>query len=174
MSPGDELLKRFLVLYNGQYRRLYLFARSLMPGADDVDDVMQEVGMVLWKKFGEFRPDSDFRAWAFQMIYIEVLRWQKNRKRERRLLDEEFLRAVAGKLASEDATKLDRRYDMLIECTEKLSGRMKAILGQRYFMEISVPEIARRSQSSIDTVYQRLSRLRATLRECVEKKMVNE
>jgi RNA polymerase sigma-70 factor (ECF subfamily) len=42
--------------------RIYGFIRSLVVHRDDAEDLLQETASVLWRKFGEFRPGSDFLA----------------------------------------------------------------------------------------------------------------
>jgi DNA-directed RNA polymerase specialized sigma24 family protein len=39
---------------------MYTYIRSQVLSAHDADDIFQEVGAVLWKRFDEYRPDTDF------------------------------------------------------------------------------------------------------------------
>lgn len=170
-DADEERLLRFLSLYNAYYKRMYLFAKTLMPVADDVDDIMQEASLTLWKKFPNFRIDTDFMAWAFSIIRIEVLRWQRKKALERKQYDEEFINAVAGKLMVRDEKDWDLRYDALVACTNRLTPRMRNLVLDRYFKKQSIKVIAERAQKSMDVVYQRLSRVRAFLKNCVTEKL---
>ena len=163
-------LLRFLNLYNAHYRQMYVFARTLLPHGNDVDDIMQEASLTLWRKFSTFQPNTNFSAWAYKVIRIEVLRLFQQKKRERYLFDEEFIDIVATKFLSESNDSIQDRYNALLECVKGLSSRMQELISDRYFRNRSVAEIAATNGLSEDTVYQQLSRVRKTLRTCVLKK----
>ena len=174
LQTNEVQLRNFLSMYNASYQRMYLFAKSLLPTGSDAEDVIQEVSIVLWKKFSMFREKDDFLAWAFGMIRIEVLRWKRKGALRDRVFSEDFYNTVARSLEKKHTTEIDNRYKFLLECHEKLPVRMRELITQRYFHNIGASEIAKRLQVSIDVIYQRLSRIRARLRECVEKKISRE
>ena len=63
MSPTEaELHRRFLQLFTTHEESVRAFVRRLVPARADADDVMQEVCVVLWEKFGTFHEGADFRA----------------------------------------------------------------------------------------------------------------
>lgn len=167
----EENLLRFLFLYNNHYRSMYVFAKSIVPEANVVDDILQEASMTLWKKYSTFPRDGNFIGWAIEIIRVEILRWQRSKGRERRLFDEELFDAVVEKMREKDASEIDRRSESLLECIDKLAPKMKDLIFKRYFSEMDVAEIARHTRLSADAVYQRLSRVRNLLRKCVAEKM---
>ena len=61
----------FVRLLTQHQRDMYLYIRSLLPDRHEADDVLQEVNLVLWDKRAQFRIDSNFRAWAFQIARIQ-------------------------------------------------------------------------------------------------------
>ena len=173
LQTDEVQMRHFLSMYNANYRRMYLFAKSLLPTGNDAEDIIQEVSIALWKKFSMFREKDDFLAWAFGMIRIEVLRRKRKGALRDRVFSEDFYNTVAKSLEKNTA-EIDNRYKFLLECHEKLPARMRELITQRYFQNIDVFEIAKRLQASIEVVYQRLSRTRARLRACVEKKISRE
>ena len=65
MSPTEiEQHQRFLRALTAHEPAVRAFIRRLVPSRSDADDVMQEVALVLWEKFSEFRPEADFLAWG--------------------------------------------------------------------------------------------------------------
>ena len=40
------------------------FVRCLMPGDPNIDDVVQQTTLVIWRKRSGFKPGTDFRAWT--------------------------------------------------------------------------------------------------------------
>ena len=55
----------FLRLYVANEEALRGFVRSLVPTLEDSREVMQEVAVVLWRKFEDISKPEDFRRWAF-------------------------------------------------------------------------------------------------------------
>ena len=57
---SDAEYRQFVVLFQKNEAALRCLVRSLLPSWNDVDDIMQEVSLVLWDKFADFDPDSNF------------------------------------------------------------------------------------------------------------------
>ena len=49
--------------------------------AADCDDVLQNVGAVLWEKFDSYRPEESFARWAFGIARLEVLKYRQQQCR---------------------------------------------------------------------------------------------
>ena len=63
-SPNRNAIERFSELFEQHSRAIYGHIRALVPNATDADEVFQETNLTLWQKFDQYRPDTDFRAWA--------------------------------------------------------------------------------------------------------------
>ena len=69
MTPAEnEKHDQFLRLYVEHEDALNGFVRSLVPTREDAREVMQEVAVVLWRKFEELPMIEDFRRWSDVMI----------------------------------------------------------------------------------------------------------
>jgi len=55
---------------------------------------MQEVSVVLWKKFADFREGAGFPAWALGVARFEALAWRRDKARDRLVLDIDEVRAM--------------------------------------------------------------------------------
>jgi len=95
--PPDEEQRHddFLRLFAVSEPALRAFVRSLVPRREDVPDVMQEVVVVLWRKFGELAAPEDFRKWAFGVARLETLAWARDKARDRHVFDAELLATLA-------------------------------------------------------------------------------
>lgn len=171
-SAEDERLLRFLSQYNAHYRYMYLYAKTLFPSENDADDLVQEASLILWKKFDDFQPGSNFTAWAFQIIRIVVMRRRKQIARERHYFSEEFLNTVADSLEIRPEDDFDLRYESLSECLKTLSPKMRQLVFDKYFEGKKIIDISKRIRCNVEAVYQQLSRIRKTLRNCVNEKMI--
>ena len=75
-EPDRELFVRLIMRHD---RPIRAFLRGLLPTAADVDEVMQEVSVIAWRKFGQLDDPQDFRRWVCVIARYEVLmhrRWK--------------------------------------------------------------------------------------------------
>src|SRR5688572_13921046 len=64
-APEPDLDREaFAPLFSRNARRIYGFIMTLVFNHQDAEEVFQNTSIVLWNKFAEFRPDSNFFAWA--------------------------------------------------------------------------------------------------------------
>ena len=64
----------FVLLLATCQRPIFLYAMSLLGNVQDAEDVVQESGLVLWKKFHEYQPGTDFVRWACQIARYQSLK----------------------------------------------------------------------------------------------------
>ena len=165
-DPQAEFVR--LLLKNE--RRIYAFIRSLLPNRDDAEDVLQETSIVLWKKFDQFEPGSDFAAWAFETARFEI---KSHRRKDRRNLTG-FSDRLLDTLADEAAASvrdISETEVALEHCLEALPKEDRELLLERYQPGASVANIAEGIGSPVQTIYSRLKRVRRGMMECVEREM---
>lgn len=84
MDKADlEQHDRFLRLFMEQEEALRLFVRSLLFSQEETREVMQEVAIVLWRKFDDSLDSTAFRRWAFGVARMEALTFRRDRARDR-------------------------------------------------------------------------------------------
>ena len=172
MAPPDrtELFVQLLTQYQ---QRVHLFILSLVPNRADADEILQETNLVLWRKFEEFRPGSDFRAWAFQVAYNKVKSFQERRGRDRL----RFGREVMDRLATVAATisdDLPASQDALKDCKEQLSQQDRELIERRYEPGASAASVAAELGRSVAAVYKAVVRIRRALYECIQRSLRRE
>jgi RNA polymerase sigma-70 factor (ECF subfamily) len=161
---------QFVTLYAASQRRIYAFIRSQVLSAADADDVLQDTSVVLWRKFDEYEPGTDFTRWACRVARLEVLAFHRHRKRLLTVFSDEVADAIGEKvLELSDAAVV--RSDALGDCVQLLSQRDREMLSLRYQSEQSVAEIATQIARTESTVYKSLQRIHDELYECVETKV---
>src|SRR3954467_5741619 len=79
---GSSETERFMRLFLAHQRRFYGLILSLVPNVTDADDLLQETAALMWQKFAEFRPGTDFAAWGLRFARNLV---SNHRKKTRRL-----------------------------------------------------------------------------------------
>jgi RNA polymerase sigma-70 factor, ECF subfamily len=159
--------EQFMALYSGHQRRLYLYTMTLLPASVDAEDVLQEANLVLWRKFDQYEPDSNFFAWACQIIRYEVLKYREKHTRTARLLDPD----VFDRLAEVAVTQMEHLDEFhrraLVDCMERLSLGDRDLMSKRYSEAMQVRTIAAALNRSPNAVSKSLGRIRRLLLDCI-------
>ena len=134
------------------------------------EDILQEVSIVLWKKFHQYDRTRPFGAWARGVAYREVL---KDRRRDARglpTLSPEAMLALDQAFAQTEEPVGPRRL-ALEECMSALEEQPRKILSLRYKQDFSIEEIASNLNRPVTAITKSLSRLRTQLQQCVERRL---
>ncbi|HVE39283.1 MAG TPA: sigma-70 family RNA polymerase sigma factor [Planctomycetota bacterium] len=162
-GPTEAFLKEFA----SQHDRLFAYLFSLLPHRPDAEDVFQRTSLVLWQKFDQWEPGSDFLAWACSVAFYEARNFIRVASRDRLRFGEALLES----LAKERAASLRRRDDRvaaLQECLKKLDHAERELLQRAYVDQESIRELARRDGQAAQTLYNRLNLIRKRLLLCVD------
>jgi RNA polymerase sigma-70 factor (ECF subfamily) len=167
---GEERVHEFMRLFTSHELRLRAFALSLIPNLADAEDVMQQANLVIWKKFEQFQPGTDFFAWACRVVFLEAKDFRKKQLRTKVRYGDEFFEAVAQETAAM-SEELGERQQVLGDCVAKLRPNYREMLRLRYEEGGSADAIAQRLGRSVDAIYNALSRLRKALGDCIDRKV---
>lgn len=172
----DETYERFMMLFTVSERSVRAFVRSLLLAEQDVDDVMQEVGLACWRKFDHFDSQGakdDFVRWCCVIGRLEVLRFRRKCARDRLVLSEETI----DLLAADGETRLERSLaerKALELCLSKLEEPEQRLLLCIHTQGESVAKLATEWQQSARRLYSKLNALRDLLSECVNRSLATE
>ena len=169
----QERHHHFLRTFTAQEPALRAYVRRLVPTRADADDVLQEVSVVLWEKFAEFREGGDFRAWAFGVARYEVLAWLRDRGRDRMVLDEEVVAKLAEETAEHEPVLEEQRV-ALERCLEKVAPEQRGLLMEAYQSGARIQKVAAESGRTVAGFYQWLHRMRRLLLDCVQREFGKE
>ncbi|MBN1670329.1 MAG: sigma-70 family RNA polymerase sigma factor [Kiritimatiellae bacterium] len=173
MSEETEANEAFVRRWSAIQPRIARFVRSWVPDAHLAQDIVQEVAVSCMRKYSSFDTSRDFAAWSFGFARIEIRRHRGKRGRMLLLGDGEAVEAIAAAHVAL-AAELDERTRFLRECLKRLSGKTRRLLDFRYFHEMGPTQIAGRLGLSAGSVKVMLSRARASLRECIERRLARE
>lgn len=76
-AKPENAEEKFVQMFAGHERELRGFVRSMGLDWNAVDDVMQMVSLVMWRKWHEFDVGSDFMLWARVITRFEVLKFRR-------------------------------------------------------------------------------------------------
>ncbi|MBK1832501.1 sigma-70 family RNA polymerase sigma factor [Roseibacillus ishigakijimensis] len=144
------------------------FLSSLERDSHFVEDLLQETYLTVSRKALDFRPGSSFPKWA---CAIARYKWLELRRREARLPLLYTDEAVEQCIVDHFEGVGDGRVQLLESCIEKLPATMKRLVELTYGQGLKPAESARELGWNPPSVHVALSRVRASLRNCVNGKL---
>jgi RNA polymerase sigma-70 factor, ECF subfamily len=177
--PSIELATWVLRAQSGDRDALELVLRSVqralrryvsgLVGADDADDILQDVLMIVSRKLYWLEEPTVFRAWAFRIASRAAFRHLKKRKRWR---DATVDDAAIGELAAPEITHRD---DAILELLDSpaLTPASRAVLVLHFREEMPLAHVAAVLEIPLGTVKSRLAFGLKTLRRHLGAEGVN-
>ncbi len=163
------------LLLAAHQRRILGFLRTMIPNRDDAEEVLQDVNLYLCLHADEFRPGTDYTAWALQVAQFSALTWRGRQQRERLVFDDALVErlAEAGQRVSSHE---DRRYHALQQCLQKLKSDEHSLVIGYYedIGQIPATDIAVEAGKSPSGIYVLLKRIRLKLLKCIESTLAAE
>lgn len=168
-QPNDHnAAERFAALFDEHGRAIYGHIRTLVPNAFDADEVFQETSVTLWQKFDQYRPDTDFRAWACRIAYYKVLKLRDQQIRSPRLFSPQFLDLVSEEMVVMSDV-LNARSEALTLCREKLNQRDRDLLERFHREGARAKDVARHVGRNVHYVYRSIRRIHDVLMGCIKQ-----
>lgn len=165
-KAGDY--EKFTGLFAKHHAPLMSFTLSLLPHWADAEDILQQAGVVMWRKFAEFKPGSSFLAWGCTIARFLVLNHVRKNSRDPHVFNAELVEVLA-KEAEDDADRLQTQRAALGQCMQKLDTRSRRLLSRCYEDGASIKDAAEQLGATPNSVYKTLNRLRETLLDCVRR-----
>jgi RNA polymerase sigma-70 factor (ECF subfamily) len=174
MTANEPAATRdFVDLMTQHQGRLYGYVLTLSADPDAANDVLQEANIVLWKQWRQFKPGSNFRAWAFRIAHFQFMAYRQKQLRDKTLFSDDLLSTLATE-AKEVDERHEERAAALEKCLERMPPRSREAIRLRYADELTVVDIAHKLQRNANAVYQILFRARQWLNQCVQKDALTE
>ncbi|QDT67045.1 sigma-70 family RNA polymerase sigma factor [Calycomorphotria hydatis] len=153
------------------YWRIYACALAIVADKSDVEDVMQEVAVVLWKKFDQFEAGTSFASWACRVAYIAAKEHVRKKSKTAgvELTDEALSKLYQAHTGVLELLELRRSY--LDECLSEMPSKDRAFVLKAVNRHGSVSKLARQYQQPAHQLYAKLNRLRKRLADCIGQKL---
>lgn len=163
----------FLRLFMEHEESLRLFVRSLLFSQDECREVMQEVAIVLWRKFDESQDSLAFRRWAFGVARMEALAFRRDRARDRHTFGDDIAKLLEQTVQSETAT-LERERNALEKCVAKLPVNQRKLVDVAYEPGVNKCDLADKLGWTSMALYKKLHRIRLQLMDCTRRELASE
>ena len=174
MDPEDrEQHDQFLRLFLENEDSLKLFVRSLLYNQEEARDVMQEIAIVLWRKYDPSLDGPAFRRWAFGVARMEVLAFRRDRARDRHTFGEDLVKLLEQS-SLENSDSLEDERHALEACVAKLPTDQRQLVRSAYEPRTKINLLAQNLGCTPMTLYKKLHRIRLQLIECTRRQLTME
>lgn len=170
----DKQTLEFLKLFVRHQQEIYAYVLTLVPNVHDADDIFQDGMAVMWKKFEQFEPGTNFAAWGVQIMRYEILDHRRKLSRSKLVFTEGSLFELMTDHLKTVQDELPARLEALRKCQRLLDGRSKRIIKMRYERNVPVQKIASYLRISRRHVYHILGQINSALLRCMRKALAEE
>jgi RNA polymerase sigma-70 factor (ECF subfamily) len=137
---------------------------SMVRDGSDVDDLVQEVLLKVWRHLSTFRLEASFRTWMTRVAVNEVLQLYRRQKHRRLCQPFGDLDAFASRGESPYQSVVRAETKKTVHCAvARLPSRYKQVLTLRDLEQLSTHETAHSLQTTVPAVKTRLFRARYLL-----------
>jgi RNA polymerase sigma-70 factor (ECF subfamily) len=135
--------------------------------------------LVAWRKVDSFAyhgatADEEFVRWLCTIARYEVLTWRRSQAASHSIVLEDSLLDRIQAIQFQESAYLEQRHQALVHCIQKLRPRDREMAQLFYDAQSAVRELAVRFGIGVHAVYKSLTRIRATLLECIQRTVQRE
>ncbi|NWK54476.1 sigma-70 family RNA polymerase sigma factor [Verrucomicrobiaceae bacterium N1E253] len=168
-SPEEE--KAFVDLLVSHQGMISAYIISLLPGASETEDVIQNTNEVLWSKRDTFELGTNFKAWALTTARFQAMSYQsKLRSMKQTPLDDDVMNIVAAALDDMESQSMSDQLSDLNQCIGLLQIKDQELVLHRYWKKSGLADYSKATGRSISSLKSALFRVRTSLRDCMERK----
>ncbi len=150
--------------------RIFGYIFAAVRNLSDTEEIYQDTSLILWRKFAEFRPDSDFAHWACKTAKFEILHFFRDKRRSPVCFSDKILSDLAEVTAAPIHVAADQQQ-LLTECVDELPSADQQLIELCYDGRHSIKQVAEELKRSAQTLYNSLSRIRHLLFDCIGRKL---
>jgi len=167
--PADTAQQLVQRLFIEHVDELKGFVSSLVPDPELVDDVVQETFVAVTARAAHYDPLQSFRNWLFIVARDKLREVGGRADAEARPFADDVLEVLVASHKGFAISSDHMRF--LDECIGMLAPQARRIVTLRYQNSMKPRHVAKALGWTAASVRVALSRARAAIRECVEKKM---
>lgn len=163
-SAGEEVAQK----WTASLPAVAAFVRSLTHNFHDAQDILQEIAIVVVRKYSDYDQARPFVAWVIGIARNEVLAYRRQLSMQNRIFDDATVEQITQAFA-EHGEKLDPLAEALEDCVKRVPERSRRLLELRYINDLPYEQMANTLGASVTSIKVAMHRLRAGLRACVER-----
>jgi RNA polymerase sigma-70 factor (ECF subfamily) len=151
----------FEQIYEGHVEFIWRSARRLGVAEGAIDDVVQQVFLVVHRRFGEFEARSSLKTWLFAILLRVVREHRRSLRRKSPhwfglRIDVEDLAESAARSSPAEALERAEAWQILDRLLESLEGDKRVVFVMMEVEEMTAIEVSQATGLSPKAVYSRL------------------
>lgn len=164
---GDaHAFEQLVTAYRNQVFRLAL---RMCGNEADADEVAQEAFLSAWKGLPNFRGESRFSTWLYQLTTHAAIDLMRREKRQAAAEDiDEITTADDGPSPQQQVERAETQREIR-SALMQLPEEYRQVLLLRFMQELSYEEIGRALKLPVGTVKSRLNRAKAQLKDILSR-----
>lgn len=173
MAHDAELNRRYqqlATLWTAAQPTVAAFIASMVRDHHAAEDLLQKTAAALVAKFDEYDPARPFAKWAIGVARFEVLNHLRRVGTDPHRFAADTLDAVADAYAGMQDELADRKV-ALAKCLDEAEPRSRLLLEMCYVDNLPPSRVAERVGISANAARVTLHRIRAALRQCIERRL---
>ncbi|GAE33995.1 sigma-70 family RNA polymerase sigma factor [Halalkalibacter akibai] len=160
---GDQ--QAYSELYDVTIKQVYKNVHFLLESKEEIDDVIQDIYLEVFKSLGRFDKQREFNPWLMGLVIRQIQSYRKKRWTRLRIIKKAFENNVT--ITGQIFNCVDQfvTNDELIRLIEQLPFKQKQVVILHYLNDYSQEEVAEILQIPIGTVKSRIHAALGKLRK---------
>jgi RNA polymerase sigma-70 factor len=151
---------------------LYGYIFACVRNHADAEDILQNVCLAVSESIAQLTSEDGFLPWAREIARRRVLAYRRTARREA-VLDPDLVRQLAEAADRvEELEPASEQWIALTACLEALPPKSRRLIATRYSdNEGRAEHLAARFGRSVQGIYAQIKRIKAALRDCVQRRL---
>ena len=149
--------------------QVYRIALRMCSNAADADEAAQEAFLAAWKGLPNFRGDSQFSTWLYQLTTHAAIDLMRREKRQIAADDITEVSAADPAPSPQQQAEQSEQREIVRDAILQLAPEQREVVVLRFMEELSYEEIGAVLKLPSGTVKSRLNRAKAQLKEILSK-----
>lgn len=162
----DSMGGEFLRLFVEHQKSIYAYILALVHQPSDAEDIMQNVVTLMWERFDEFEPGTNFGAWGVRIARLKALEYHRSKRRDYTFFSDDLFDSLSQS-ASEKIDTMEDRLRALQHCLMKLGDSDRRLIQIRYEKGLSTKQLAEVMHRPLPGLYKVMGRIHRSLLRCV-------
>jgi RNA polymerase sigma-70 factor (ECF subfamily) len=174
MADGNLRQSQYIKLLNENQNRLFAYLYAHVLNMADTEDLYQQVAMVLWEKFDQFAPGTDFGAWGIRVAEFTIKNFLRGKRRSKVYFSDDVMQRIVDRQSEMTQESVAARTEALEKCLNRLSRNDRDLVERCYGSDAKIKDIAQSEGRSPGAIYTALCRIRQALLACIERTIAAE
>ena len=169
--PDPKRYEEFAGLIGRHTSRILAYIDALLLNWSDAEDLFQDTCLMLWQRFDDFTPGTNFLAWALRIADHRVMKFHTKQSRQAAFtasLRDALMANLANQAAKEETTT---SLPALSRCMDRLTESDRRTVTLCYAEGLPVRQVADAMGRSPQSVHNSLCRIRKWLLDCIQREL---